>query len=81
MFISAVSSLSLAVFTNLSIIEIDNSKLVLSDRQNPEAQIISTQVIGVESGQDASDTHTSPQGDAAISVWAKGAAGPFPLLP
>jgi hypothetical protein len=67
MFIASVATVSLAVFTDLSIMELDNAKLVLVHDRDPAIQTVAVPAA-IEPADDTQD-----QGDATASIWAKGA--------
>jgi hypothetical protein len=79
MFVSAVSSISLAVFTNLSIMELDNAKLAQSRNEVPEiineAPVIQASVptsdAPAQASEDSIQAIESAQDSATASVWAK----------
>ena len=81
MFVTAVSSISLAVFTNLSIMELDNAKLAQSQNDVPaiinEAPAIQTsatssnQTGATSSNAPAQASDAGIQDGATASVWAK----------
>lgn len=73
MFIAAVSSISLAVFTDLSIMQLDNAKLA-SARDGVPAIEVSAPAATADAASTSgakSPAVENISGDATASVWAK----------
>jgi flagellar hook assembly protein FlgD len=73
MFVTAVSSVTLAVFTNLSIMELGNTRLNLSSDSTREAQATAAPAAVSEPVQGAGESVQHNQGDATAAVWASDA--------
>jgi|GEM_PF-7069868 len=71
MFIASAATLSLAVFTDLSIMQLDNAELVLVRDSDPATQTATAAPVAVESSDDT--LNAQAQSEATASVWAKGA--------
>lgn len=71
MFLTTTAAISLALLTDLSIIEIDNAQLALSEEATPTTEI--AEVKTEEAVSEEAEIETPPKRDATAAVWAKDA--------